>query len=141
MRSAAKRTQTPRAERRGAFAFSAACGLALALVLVPPAGAQNATPGDRSGEQPNVRPVEPGPDERMFDEFAQRMLDSILQSLTPDHRAWLDVIKNIDRYEAPEIQPNGDVLIRRKPSPPRTPEDGDPPASGEDAGPGATIDL
>ena len=119
MRSAAKKTQTPRAARRGAFA------LAALFALSATAFAQN------DGTAPGDRPFEPSPEERLFDEFAQRMLESILQSLTPEHQAWLEVLRNIDRYDPPEVQPNGDVLIRRRRDDRAPPSKPDPETDGD----------
>ncbi|MEM1077496.1 MAG: AAA+ family ATPase [Pseudomonadota bacterium] len=62
-------------------------------------------------------------DERFdfFADGAREFLDNLESELSPllkDLGAQLD---GLSRYEAPEILPNGDILIRRKPDPEVTP--------------------
>lgn len=109
MRSAA----TPRETKpRAWFRLGASAILGASLLAPLPTAAQD-DPAERS-ERPELR---------MFDDFARRMMQSLLQQITPDHEAWLDVLENVDRYEPPEVLPNGDLLIRRKPEErPKEPE-------------------
>lgn len=58
--------------------------------------------------------------ERLAREFAERM--------SPLMRKLEELAGDLTAYEAPEMLPNGDIIIRRKPdekpAPPPTPEDG-----------------
>lgn len=42
---------------------------------------------------------------------------SFFEEMGPAFMALLDEVKDWSRYEAPEILPNGDIIIRRKPDP------------------------
>lgn len=82
-----------------------AAGLAGALALAAPASAQ-----DRGNEE--------GGTLEDFGREAERALRDLLGRLAPEFDALRDVLRDLDRYEPPEILPNGDILIRRKRSPP-----------------------
>jgi hypothetical protein len=67
----------------------------------------------------------------LFSEGARRLLEGLQQDLSPLLQELGDRIEDLNAYEAPEILPNGDILIRRKP-------DADPetaPEVGEDEAP------
>ena len=81
-------------------------------------------------EPPSSLP-DPGNDvERGFDMFregADAMLRGIFGEVGPALRALADRIGDLRNYEPPEVQENGDILIRRKPdAPPYVPPPADP---------------
>ena len=64
----------------------------------------------------------------------EQMLRDLFSNVEPALRELRETIGNLDDYEAPEMLPNGDIIIRRKtpldPAPePEEPED-EPPAEG-----------
>jgi len=63
---------------------------------------------------------------RLVLEGLKEHLDPALEGL----KGWLD---NLDAYEMPEVLPNGDIIIRRKP--PKAPGEGD------SAGESGAVDL
>ncbi|GGW36052.1 hypothetical protein GCM10011452_25620 [Gemmobacter lanyuensis] len=63
-----------------------------------------------------------------------REMEEALRELQPEMRKLLDLIGDFQNYEAPEKLPNGDILIRRKPTSPET-------APGADPDEGGQIDL
>lgn len=74
-----------------------------------------------------MREVEPQMDEmgKALDEMGQRMGEA-LDTAQPWVTGLMALMDDIGNYEAPELLPNGDIVIRRKPdAPPRTEE---PPA-------------
>jgi hypothetical protein len=53
-----------------------------------------------------------------FSEGLRQMLDSLTDELAPLMRQLSEQIDDLSAYEAPEILPNGDIIIRRKPKEP-----------------------
>jgi len=53
------------------------------------------------------------------------MFSRFLELLLPERADFLGKLGSPDEYEAPEILPNGDILIRRKPQPLPPPKDGE----------------
>ncbi len=95
--------------------------LALALAIPLPASAQEAVPP--GAEAPPTETMERGL--RLFmdglrDEMepALRNLQDMARDAAPMMRQLQDslghVVDDLDAYAAPEIQPNGDILIRRR---------------------------
>ena len=88
--------------------------VALALVLALPAAAQD---GDGVGE---------GFD--LLSEGTRMLLEGLMNEIEPRFRELREAIEDLDAYHAPEILPNGDIIIRRKeplePPLPADPEDG-----------------
>ncbi|MEM9011304.1 MAG: hypothetical protein AAGE18_08760 [Pseudomonadota bacterium] len=74
----------------------------------------------------------PGPLDELGESLRQQ-LESLLDELTPEVEELLDELRKLDRYEAPEILPNGDIIIRRKPDP--------EPDQDEDEAPDDTLNL
>lgn len=95
--------------------------VAIALLLaVSPAAAQYSDDG--------YGPLARGLEDMMRDLFSQ---------VEPRLRELRDAIDNLDDYEAPEMLPNGDIIIRRKTPPGEAPE---PQADPEDT-PGEAVDI
>lgn len=73
--------------------------------------------------------IGPGMDEmrRSLDEMKPALdgLGEAVAGLRPMAEQLLLLMDNIGNYELPELLPNGDIVIRRKPAPP------EPPAAGE----------
>ncbi len=72
-----------------------------------------------AGEDPAV------PEGWLFEEFSEEMreaLDGLLGELRPELDRLIDRLGVIGEYEAPEILPNGDILIRRKRDIPHAPD-------------------
>ena len=91
----------------------------LALALATPAAAQEATPPDAGENSPIERGLRLFMDGLMDEmEPALRDLGDLAKDAAPLMRELQDrpgsVVEDIDVYEAPEILPNGDILIRRK---------------------------
>lgn len=93
--------------------------LPLALILALPATAQNATPETdppTSTMERGLRLFMDGLRDEM--EPALRELEGLAQDAAPLMRRLQqdlgDVVDDLDVYEAPEILPNGDIIIRRK---------------------------
>lgn len=59
-----------------------------------------------------------------FSQDTERALRKLLEALRPGIEELLDRIDDLSQYEAPEILPNGDIIIRRKrDAPPLSPDD------------------
>jgi hypothetical protein len=82
---------------------------ALALCLL-------CAPWGALAQDPTPEPA-PGIDEslELFSEGARRLLEGLNEELGPLLQDLGDRIEDLNAYEAPEILPNGDILIRRKP--------------------------
>jgi hypothetical protein len=78
----------------------------LLLLVASPALAQDA-------------PEEPGLIERRIEE----LLRDLFSELEPGLRELRDTIGDLNQYEAPEVLPNGDIIIRRKTPLEPAPED------------------
>lgn len=101
--------------------LSLALALALALALSPgaPLWAQQtpAPPGDgRAQIEEGARLLLRGLMSEM--EPTLQELGRALQELEPALRDLVETMGDLRRYEAPEVLPNGDILIRRKPDAP-----------------------
>lgn len=70
-------------------------------------------------------------------------LQSFIDEMGPALTEMMDEVQDWSRYETPEILPNGDIIIRRKPDDPEDPKDPDAPfPDGPDADPDAApIDI
>lgn len=126
--------------------------IAFALCLFPAlAHAEDGMPGlppDDGG--PGSAQMQDGMDllgqglQTLLQGFATEMqphLDEMGQALNqmkPMLMQLAELMKNVDQYEAPVMLENGDILIRRKPSPPAPPP-GAPPQEEPEAG--SQIDL
>ena len=51
----------------------------------------------------------------MMREGARMILQGVLSELDPAWQELLKLLDNLSSYEPPEVQPNGDIIIRRKP--------------------------
>jgi hypothetical protein len=56
-----------------------------------------------------------------FSEESQEFLQDWLTQLTPLLEGLRDRVDDLSNYEAPEVLPNGDIIIRRKPDAPESP--------------------
>ena len=70
--------------------------------------------------QETQEPAEP------FSRGFEEMLRDLVSDLEPKLRELRDAIGNLDDYEAPEMLPNGDILIRRKTPLEPSPDPGNP---------------
>lgn len=52
-----------------------------------------------------------------FGKGAGKLIERLLKELTPEFERLKDEIEALDRYDPPEILPNGDIIIRRKRAP------------------------
>jgi hypothetical protein len=59
----------------------------------------------------------------LFERRLEDLMRDLFSEIEPRLRELRDAIGNLDDYEAPEMLPNGDIIIRRK-----TPPDPDAPA-------------
>lgn len=62
-------------------------------------------------------------------EFGSEMMDGLLGKIAPMVEQLRQLVDDINAYEAPEILPNGDIIIRRKEDAP-PPEQFDDPDAG-----------
>lgn len=88
-----------------------------------------ASPASFIAAKAESEPVFPNEEElKSFSERAQDMLRRFTDELAPMVERLQSLIDDISAYEAPEMLPNGDIIIRRKPeAPPASPpqaEDG-----------------
>ncbi len=58
----------------------------------------------------------------LFEEATRLMLKGLMQELGPAWDELQALLDNLNAYEAPEVLPNGDIIIRRKV--PLDPQDG-----------------
>ncbi|MBJ6370231.1 hypothetical protein [Sedimentitalea arenosa] len=58
-------------------------------------------------------------------------LSSFLEEMGPAFGRMLDQVQDWSAYEPPEILPNGDIIIRKKPQPETPVEPEDPPPAGQ----------
>ena len=65
----------------------------------------------------------------LAEEFGPSMR-SFIEEMGPAFMDLVDEVKDWSRYEKPEILPNGDIIIRRKPDPEEDPKD-EPKTGGE----------
>ena len=99
--------------------------LPVALGLASPAITQEAEP-PRDGIDRFFDGLRDGMDgalgalEDWTEEFGPAM-KSFMEEMGPALSEMMDEVKDWSRYEAPEMLPNGDIIIRRKPEPPEDP--------------------
>jgi hypothetical protein len=67
-----------------------------------------------------------------FSEESQAFLKEWIEEISPMMESLREKVDDLSNYEAPEVLPNGDIIIRRKPDvpPDDTPQDA-PPAEGQ----------
>ena len=75
----------------------------LILALAAPLAAQDADDEGTIGEGL-----------RLFQEGTRLLLEGLMDELGPQLQEFRDAIGDLDAYHAPEVLPNGDILIRRK---------------------------
>jgi hypothetical protein len=103
-------------------------GLVAGLALGGPARLQAQGIAD-----PDCFPFAPGCERlpRLLDDLAERMaplLDEFSERIDPFLSELRTLLGDLSGWEAPEVLPNGDILIRRRPAPalPEPPEDQPP---------------
>lgn len=101
--------------RRSLRAFVAAVGCAglmmgFAAVPTPTAAQPLEAQADESPEIPPGRPL----DEEFLSQEAREAVAEFLALVEPILRQFENLVADLPQYEAPEILPNGDILIRRK---------------------------
>ncbi|MGG7643662.1 AAA+ family ATPase [Rhodovulum sp. YNF3179] len=99
--------------------------LLAAMLAVAPAAAQDVPD---SGAQDD-RKLQQGMDR--LSEGTRLILEAILGELAPVIEELQSMIDDLSAYEAPEMLPNGDIIIRRKPDAPAPQEDLPPSDGGE----------
>lgn len=99
-----------------------AFALVLALAAMPGAASfADDVAGDKSGE--DSRSILPDERElRELGDLAQEMLRRFAERMQPLAERLGALIDDLDAYAAPEVLPNGDIIIRRKPDAPPRPE-------------------
>ena len=73
-------------------------------------------------------PKSPSPTEeelQKLGEIAQGWMKQFADRMSPMVEQLKEMVDDLNVYEAPEMLPNGDIIIRRKPKP-ETTEDGEP---------------
>jgi len=91
----------------------------LVLALALPQFALADTPA------PTPRPDAPTAQERL-----EALIDRLMGQLEPGLDALGDMLGDLSGWHAPEVLPNGDILIRRRAQPPApAPEEGDEPVT------------
>lgn len=76
--------------------------------------------------------------------FAERMgpsMRSFFQEMGPALAEMMDEVQDWARYYPPEMLPNGDILIRRRPDPEPAPEEEPAPEPGAEDPPAAPTDI
>ncbi|MFY0692141.1 MAG: AAA+ family ATPase [Paracoccaceae bacterium] len=84
--------------------------LLVALCLATPASAQT--------DPAQTDPAEPEGVPETLEQFAEQMrslLEGLSDELAPMLEGLNERLRGLGSYEAPEILPNGDIIIRRKP--------------------------
>ncbi len=112
--------------------FVRACLLAVLIAAAPAAGAQERPDSDDRGD------LAEGAD--LLEQGARLLLRGLMQELAPALREMESGLRDLEAlmgdlslYHAPEILPNGDILIRRRMPPPVPPQpDKADPAPGEE---------
>lgn len=95
-----------------------------ALLLIPlPALAQEA-----EAEEPLLPFLEEFADrtEELMRDFMDEMtpeMERLMAEIMPRLQSLTDALGGLSAYEMPEVLPNGDIIIRRKPDAPELPED------------------
>lgn len=123
--------------------------LALSLALAAaPAWAQSEDENGRSKMEEGLQLFMDGLRQEMapamdgLRDFADQMgpsMRSFFQEMGPALADMMDEVKDWTRYYPPEMLPNGDIIIRRRPEPEKAPEeapkpeqDGEPPVGATD---------
>lgn len=117
--------------------FLPTLALALTVGLASGASAQQATPD--AAPSP-AQPEEAGPDALrdgfdMLSEGTRLLLRGLGAELAPLMQDLSELIDDLNAYHAPEILPNGDIILRRKapgtpdPEPKMTPDTNDAPVT------------
>ncbi len=76
-----------------------------------------------------------------FSEDSQAFLQDWLTQLTPMLESLREKVDDLSNYEAPEVLPNGDIIIRRKPDAPDRPAPETEPEETPSAPPQGQIEL
>jgi hypothetical protein len=84
--------------------------IALMLALGPAMAQDQTSPP--SGASPDAGDVEEGMN--LLSEGTKLLLRGLLGEVEPAMRELQDALGNLNAYHAPEILPNGDIIIRRK---------------------------
>ena len=88
------------------FLLSALCAIALSA----PAHAE-------TSDTKKLFPTEE--DLQQLGQMAQLWMRQLADQMHPMAERLKDMVDDLDRYEAPEFLPNGDIIIRRKPDAPK----------------------
>lgn len=111
-----------------------------AQTLPVPSSPMQSTPIQSTPMQSSPVQATPAPDSRLPEEI-ERAFREMMERLRPALDDLLGVMRvfedidSIENYEAPEVLPNGDIIIRRRgDAPPWPPEDAPPEADPPGAG-------
>lgn len=66
------------------------------------------------------------------------LMEGLAEDMLPLMEQLADKMSDLNAYEAPEVLPNGDIIIRRKPDAPKEPK---PPKDAPEVNPDGSIDL
>ncbi|PTX54102.1 hypothetical protein C8N43_2907 [Litoreibacter ponti] len=58
-----------------------------------------------------------------FAEGLRGLMEGLAEDMMPLMEQLADKMSDLNAFEPPEVLPNGDIIIRRKPDAPETPED------------------
>lgn len=124
---------TPRRPGRAATAGANIAALLVALVAItPPAPAAAEIPAAESPAPIHSPEPKPAPDlsreAEELTEAAREAIEQFAAMMGPMLDGLEQMIEDMPRYEAPEVLPNGDILIRRVPQAPDAPPGLDPDA-------------
>ena len=126
-------------EIRAGNAYLSGMRVALALCLIlaaAPVLAQDApVPETQPEPQPETPPALMDQVEGLMQKFLDRIapqMEQGLNALEPEIQGFLDQMRDMVQFYPPEVLPNGDILIRRRPpsdqtAPPSEVPDGDAP--------------
>ncbi|MEO1293161.1 MAG: hypothetical protein AAFV62_10080 [Pseudomonadota bacterium] len=102
------------------FQSPAAAGLLIAALVALPQAASADDAAEHSAHsapllaQSSPLPDLPGIDEDALSEAARQSIERFMEVLGPLMQEFGAMIDDLPQYEAPEVLPNGDIIIRRK---------------------------
>ncbi|MEL6978837.1 MAG: hypothetical protein AAGM38_09185 [Pseudomonadota bacterium] len=104
--SSSQNSSPTRRPHRRRNRLALASSLVAALTLAAP-------PAQADEEEPRSQPLDRFL-EQEFSNEAREALQDLFAAVGPLVQRFADMMEDVPRYEAPEILPNGDIIIRRK---------------------------
>lgn len=77
-----------------------------------------------AGPAPAAEDAPPPAGLELFFEDGKRILEGLMQDMEPALRELQEALRGLEAYEAPEMLPNGDIIIRRKRPEATAPDEG-----------------